>query len=114
MSILPVDFDEVTERAAELGVRATAVLVEHDQAGMAGLAALAESGQLRAHVSGAYPLAEAAKALAEGETGRVTGKLVLTVRPWARGKGFARCLAPARKLASVDEVRRILDAATGK
>jgi NADPH:quinone reductase-like Zn-dependent oxidoreductase len=81
VSILPVDFDEVTERAAELGVRATAVLVEHDQAGMAALAALAESGQLRAHVSGTYPLAEAAKAHAEGETGRVTGKLVLTVRP---------------------------------
>jgi NADPH:quinone reductase-like Zn-dependent oxidoreductase len=81
VSILPVDFDEVTERAAELGVRATAVLVEHDQAGMAGIAALVESGQLRAHVSGTYPLAEVAKAHAEGETGRVTGKLVLTVRP---------------------------------
>ena len=81
VSILPVDFGEVTERAAELGVRATAVLVEHDRAGMAAIAALAESGQLRAHVSGTYPLAEAAKAHAEGETGRVTGKLVLTVRP---------------------------------
>jgi NADPH:quinone reductase-like Zn-dependent oxidoreductase len=80
VSILPVDFDEVTERAAELGVRATAVLVEHDQAGMAAIAALVESGQLRAHVSGTYPLAEAAKAHAEGETGRVTGKLVLSVR----------------------------------
>jgi len=81
VSILPVDFGEVTERAAELGVRATAVLVEHDRAGMAAIAALAESGQLRAHVSGTYPLAEAAKAHAEGETGRVTGKLVFTVRP---------------------------------
>jgi NADPH:quinone reductase-like Zn-dependent oxidoreductase len=81
VSILPVDFDEVTVRAAELGVRATAVLVEHDQAGMAALAALAESGQLRPHVSGTYPLAEAAKAHTEGETGRVTGKLVLTIRP---------------------------------
>jgi NADPH:quinone reductase-like Zn-dependent oxidoreductase len=81
VSILPVDFDEVTERAAESGVRATAVLVGHDQAGMAAIAALAESGQLRAHVSGTYPLAEAAKAHAEGEAGHVTGKLVLTVRP---------------------------------
>jgi NADPH:quinone reductase-like Zn-dependent oxidoreductase len=81
VSSLPVDFDEVTQRTAELGVRATAVLVEHDQASMAGIAALAESGQLRAHVSGAYPLAEAAKAHAQGETGRVTGKLVLTARP---------------------------------
>nr|WTB32081.1 zinc-binding dehydrogenase [Streptomyces sp. NBC_00830] len=81
VSTLPVDFDEVTERAAALGVRATAVLVEHDQAGIAAIAALAESGRLRPHVSGTYPLAEAAKAHAEGETGRVTGKLVLTVRP---------------------------------
>ncbi|MDX6354722.1 MAG: hypothetical protein QOF98_1625 [Streptomyces sp.] len=81
VSILPVDFDRVTERAAELGVRAQAILVEHDQTGMATIASLAESGQLRAHVSGTYPLAEAAKAHAAGETGRVTGKLVLTVRP---------------------------------
>ncbi|WP_224273680.1 NADP-dependent oxidoreductase [Streptomyces sp. LS1784] len=81
VSILPHDLDEVTARAAELGVRAKAMLVEHDQAGMAAIAALAESGQLRVHVSGTYPLAEAAKAHTEGETGRVTGKLVLTVRP---------------------------------
>ncbi|MFG2502230.1 NADP-dependent oxidoreductase [Streptomyces sp. NPDC048441] len=81
VSILPGNFDEVTERAAELGVRATDMLVEHDQAGMTAIAALAESGQLRVHVSDTYPLAEAAKAHAEGETGRVTGKLVLTVRP---------------------------------
>jgi hypothetical protein len=32
-------------------------------------------------VAGTYPLAEAAKAHAEGETGGVTGKLVLTVPP---------------------------------
>ncbi|MFE4516273.1 NADP-dependent oxidoreductase [Kitasatospora sp. NPDC056783] len=81
VSILPHDFDEVTKRAAELGVTAKAMLVEHDQAGMAAIAALTESGQLRVHVSGTYPLAEAAEAHAEGETGRVTGKLVLTVRP---------------------------------
>ncbi|MFF3466934.1 NADP-dependent oxidoreductase [Streptomyces sp. NPDC002619] len=81
VSTLPADFGEVTERATELGVRAAAVFVEHDQAGMAGIAALAESGRLRPHVFATYPLAEAAKAHAEGETGRATGKLVLTVRP---------------------------------
>ncbi|GHJ40346.1 NADP-dependent oxidoreductase [Streptomyces sp. TS71-3] len=80
VSILPAQFAEVQARAAELGVRATALLVEYDHAGMEGVAALVESGQLRPHVSGTYPLAEAAKAHAEGETGRVTGKLVLTVR----------------------------------
>ncbi|MBO1335444.1 NADP-dependent oxidoreductase [Streptomyces sp. VRA16 Mangrove soil] len=80
VSILPSGIEEVKDRAAELGVRAAFVLVEHDQAGMAAVAELVESGALRAHVSGVYGLAEAAKAHAEGETGRVTGKLVLEVR----------------------------------
>jgi NADPH:quinone reductase-like Zn-dependent oxidoreductase len=81
VSILPIDFAEVEARAAGLGVRATGLQVEYDHTGMAGIAALVESGRLRPHVAGTYPLAEAAKAHAEGETGRVTGKLVLTVRP---------------------------------
>lgn len=76
-------FEAVRARAAELGVRAEAMQVEYDNTGMAGVAALAGSGQLHPHVSGTYPLAEAAKAHALGETGRVTGKLVLTVRPAA-------------------------------
>ncbi|MGW2342847.1 NADP-dependent oxidoreductase [Streptomyces sp. NPDC001661] len=80
VSLLPVDFDEVTARAKELGVRATAMLVEHDQAGMRAVAGLVGSGKLAVHVADTYPLAEAAKAHAEGDTGRVTGKLVLTVR----------------------------------
>ncbi|WP_316529300.1 NADP-dependent oxidoreductase [Kitasatospora brasiliensis] len=81
VSILPQDLEEVTARAEELGVTVRAMLVEHDQAGMAAIAELAATGQLRVNVSGSYPLAEAAKAHAEGETGRVAGKLVLTVRP---------------------------------
>ncbi|MGW1179405.1 NADP-dependent oxidoreductase [Kitasatospora sp. NPDC002543] len=81
VSILPQGLEGLAARAAELGVRATALLVEHDRQGMAEIAALVESGRLRAHVSATYPLAEAARAHAEGETGRVTGKLVLTVRP---------------------------------
>ncbi|WNO73263.1 NADP-dependent oxidoreductase [Streptomyces sp. AM8-1-1] len=80
VSILPLEFAQVEARAAELGVRATAMQVEYDHTGMTGVAALVESGQLRPHVATTYPLAEAAKAHAEGETGRVAGKLVLTVR----------------------------------
>ncbi|MFE6132072.1 NADP-dependent oxidoreductase [Streptomyces sp. NPDC056437] len=80
VSILPLEFAQVEMRAAELGVRATAMQVEYDHTGMTGVAALVESGQLRPYVATTYPLAEAAKAHAEGETGRVTGKLVLTVR----------------------------------
>ncbi|MFF4378143.1 NADP-dependent oxidoreductase [Kitasatospora sp. NPDC001547] len=81
VSILPQGLEGLAERAAELGVTAKTLLVEHDQAGMAAIASLAESGQLRVHVSATYPLADAAAAHAEGGTGRVTGKLVLTVRP---------------------------------
>ncbi|MFE0633365.1 NADP-dependent oxidoreductase [Streptomyces sp. NPDC058864] len=81
VSILPTQFTEVEERAAQLRVRATAMQVEYDHTGMAGVAALVEAGKLFPHVSGTYPLAEAAKAHAEGELGRVTGKLVLTIRP---------------------------------
>ncbi|MYR29833.1 MULTISPECIES: NADP-dependent oxidoreductase [unclassified Streptomyces] len=69
-----------TPAAAEkAGVRAVTLLVEHDHAGMRALAGLAADGRLRAHVSGAFPLAEGARAHAQGETGRTTGKLVLTV-----------------------------------
>ncbi|MYT73904.1 MULTISPECIES: NADP-dependent oxidoreductase [unclassified Streptomyces] len=81
VSILPGGFGDVPPRAAELGVRATAMLVEHDQAGLRAVAGLVEAGKLTVHVSETYPLADAAKAHEAGETGRVTGKLVLTVRP---------------------------------
>ncbi|MGY5057738.1 NADP-dependent oxidoreductase [Streptomyces sp. 900105755] len=81
VSSLPVEFDEVTARAAELGVRARNLVVEHDRSGMVGLAALAEGGRLRPHVAATFPLTEAAKAHALAESGGATGKLVLTVRP---------------------------------
>ncbi|MFD6149774.1 NADP-dependent oxidoreductase [Streptomyces sp. NPDC060243] len=69
-----------TPAAAEkAGVRAVTLLVEHDHAGMRALAGLAADGRLHAHVSGTFPLAEGARAHAQGETGRTTGKLVLTV-----------------------------------
>jgi len=81
VSILPVQFDEVRARAAALGVRASAMQVEYDHAAMVAVAALAAAGQLDPEVAGTYPLSEIAKAHAEGEGGRVAGKLVLTVRP---------------------------------
>ncbi len=72
---------EDTPAAAEKAqVRAVTLIVEHDQAGMRAIAALADQGSLRAHVSATFPLAEGARAHALGETGRTTGKLVLTVR----------------------------------
>lgn len=79
VSLLPGDKD--TRAAAENArVRAGTLLVEHDQAGMRAIADLVARGSLRAHVSGTFPLAEGARAHLRAETGRTTGKLVLTVR----------------------------------
>jgi NADPH:quinone reductase-like Zn-dependent oxidoreductase len=64
--------------AERLGVRVAVMLVEDDQAGMRAVADLAATGRLRAAVAQTFPLAEAARAHAAGETGRTTGKLVLT------------------------------------
>lgn len=75
---MPIGAEELA-RIAELGIRYEALLVEADHAGMQAIAALAQTGALRAHVEAVFPLAEAAKAHALGETNRVTGKIVLTV-----------------------------------
>ncbi|MBN6040433.1 NADP-dependent oxidoreductase [Amycolatopsis sp. 195334CR] len=81
ISILPRDVGAAAEaKAAERGVRLEVLLVEADHAGMRAIAALAEEGRLRAHLDATYPLAEAAKAHAHGETDRTTGKIVLAVR----------------------------------
>ncbi|MFJ8888051.1 NADP-dependent oxidoreductase [Streptomyces sp. NPDC102402] len=80
VSLLPGAED--TQAAAEKAqVRADVLLVEHDRSGMLAIADLVGRGRLRAHVSGTFPLAEGARAHAQGETGRTTGKLVLTVAP---------------------------------
>lgn len=81
VSILPVatvDPDEMAD-FAERGVRFESLLVEADRAGMQAIADLAETGALRVHIEATFPLAEAAGAHALGETGRTTGKIVLTV-----------------------------------
>ncbi|TDT42497.1 NADPH:quinone reductase-like Zn-dependent oxidoreductase [Streptomyces sp. BK208] len=79
VSILPVGSDEFFEEADRLGVRAVRMLVDADRAGMEEIARLVESGKLRATIAQTFPLAEAARAHAQGETGRTTGKLVLVV-----------------------------------
>ncbi|REK89091.1 NADP-dependent oxidoreductase [Streptomyces inhibens] len=81
VSILPLDdtFPAAQARAAQ--VRAVFMLVEPDQAGMRAVADLLDSGKLQVTVDAVVPLEEAAKAHALGETGRTTGKIVLTVAP---------------------------------
>lgn len=79
VSLLPGDAPDEAERAARLGVRVETLLVEADHAGMRAIAEFVEAGRLRAHIEATFPLAEAAKAHALGETDRTTGKIVLVV-----------------------------------
>ncbi|MFG2269794.1 NADP-dependent oxidoreductase [Streptomyces chartreusis] len=79
VSILPVGSDEFGEEAERLGVRAVRMLLDADRAGMQAIAELVEQGKLRPEIARTFPLADAAEAHALGETGRTTGKLVLTV-----------------------------------
>jgi NADPH:quinone reductase-like Zn-dependent oxidoreductase len=68
------------EEATRLGIRAGFTLVEPDYAGMQQIAALAEQGRLRPAIDTVLPLEQAAKAHEISESGRTTGKIVLTVR----------------------------------
>jgi NADPH:quinone reductase-like Zn-dependent oxidoreductase len=77
--LAPIEAGELA-MIAERGIRYEGLLVEADQAGMQAIAHLAETGALRVHIEATYPLAEAAKAHALGETGRTSGKIVLTVK----------------------------------
>ncbi|MFB4317235.1 NADP-dependent oxidoreductase [Actinomadura sp. 21ATH] len=69
----------LAERAAELGVRAAAYLVDPDGAGLEALARLVRDGRLRVHLERTFPLDAAAAAHALIETGRTTGKVVLKI-----------------------------------
>ena len=80
VSILGVPRD-LAEQAAAKGVRQATMLVEADHGGMTAIADLVEAGKLRPTIAGTFPLADAAKAHALGETGHTAGKLVLVVRP---------------------------------
>ncbi|MEW2376287.1 NADP-dependent oxidoreductase [Micromonospora sp. NPDC047812] len=79
VSLLPVAPDFPADLAEKLGVRATRMLVEPDQAGMKAVADLVARGQLRPLVDTTLPLREAARAHERGETNRTTGKIVLSV-----------------------------------
>ncbi len=79
VSILPGTDPEEAAKAAARGVRVETLLVEADHTGMNAIAGLVAAGSLRAHVEAVFPLAEAARAHALGETDRTTGKIVLTV-----------------------------------
>lgn len=70
---------EAEEAATAKGVNVHLVLAEPDGHGLDQLNALVDAGKLRVEIDTAYALADAAKAHAHSETGRVRGKLVLVV-----------------------------------
>ncbi|MBO3737852.1 NADP-dependent oxidoreductase [Actinoplanes flavus] len=67
------------EEAARQGRRARFMIVEPDAAGLANLAHLADAGLLRVEVDTVLPLEQAAKAHEIGQTGRTSGKIILTL-----------------------------------
>jgi NADPH:quinone reductase-like Zn-dependent oxidoreductase len=71
--------DAVNDAAGLQGKRATEMLVSPDQPGLEALVALVEEGRLRVAIEESFPLERAAQAHERLESGRVSGKLVLTV-----------------------------------
>ena len=69
----------LTDTFAEAGRTFLGLSVEPDHVGLEALAALADDGRLRPHVTRTFPLAEAGAAHALVEGGHVRGKIVLTV-----------------------------------
>jgi NADPH:quinone reductase-like Zn-dependent oxidoreductase len=57
------------------------MLVEPDQHALREITSLVEDGRLRVLADTVFPLDEASRAHALGETGRTTGKIVLSVAP---------------------------------
>jgi len=79
VSLTPTLDDQAHQRTAERGIRTGFTLVEADHAGLEAIADLVDAGRLRAKIAAALPLADAATAHQLGETGRTTGKMLLTV-----------------------------------
>ncbi|MYS85635.1 NADP-dependent oxidoreductase [Embleya scabrispora] len=70
---------ELVPVAQAAGLRAGFTIVEPDQGGLKEIAALVEAGLLRPVIDAVLPLEQAAKAHESGESGRTSGKIVLTV-----------------------------------
>lgn len=71
--------EALASAAAARSIRAGFMLVEPDRRALLAVTDLVETGKLKVHVDAVFPLADAAKAHELGETGKTTGKLVLTV-----------------------------------
>ena len=78
VSILPVGSDELYVEADKLGVRAVRMLVDSSRHNLESITELVEQGALRPTIAEVFPLEQAAEAHRQGETGRTSGKMVLT------------------------------------
>ncbi|WP_406277742.1 NADP-dependent oxidoreductase [Embleya sp. NBC_00896] len=81
ISILPPDDTFPVKEAEAVGVRAVFMLVEPDHHALREITTLVENGRLRVIADAVFPLEQAAQAHMLGETGRTTGKIVLSVAP---------------------------------
>ncbi|WP_338059681.1 zinc-binding dehydrogenase [Streptomyces sioyaensis] len=88
----PAAADEQTRDAR---IRAGFMLVESDRSGLQAVAGLVNSGKLQINVNAVVPLEDAAKAHVLGETGRTTGKIVLSVALTRPPEGEAPAGAPS-------------------
>ncbi|MFI5519861.1 NADP-dependent oxidoreductase [Streptomyces platensis] len=79
VSILEHGDTELAATVAAAGRRFAGISVEPDYASLEAIAALVDAGRIRPHVEQTFPLAEAGKAHELIESGRVQGKVVLTV-----------------------------------
>ncbi len=71
--------DELAAKTEQLGYRFAGVSVEPDYASLEAIAELVDAGRIAPHVESTFELAEAGKAHELIESGRVQGKVVLTV-----------------------------------
>ncbi|WP_232623586.1 NADP-dependent oxidoreductase [Brevibacterium casei] len=79
VSTVPVGPDDFTTEATRLGVRALRMLVDSSHADLTAIAGLVDAGQLRPEIAATFPLEDIAAAHRLGETGRTTGKIVVTM-----------------------------------
>lgn len=79
VSTVPVGSDELFREAEGLDVRAVRMLVDSSNTELESIAELVESGRLQATIAEAVPLDRIADAHRLGETGRTTGKIVITM-----------------------------------
>jgi NADPH:quinone reductase-like Zn-dependent oxidoreductase len=80
VTIPTVTADDIISAAEELGLRAHGMTVRPDALHLDEIAELIEGGDVKVHVSKAFPLAEVASAHELLESGHVRGKLVLDCR----------------------------------